>query len=125
MKTAELTGAAIDWAAAEANGTPVYRSRKTLTRMDVAGRPLWLPSTDWAQGGPIIEREGIELLCNLTATEAARFKEAHADWQAFYRQRRSTEQRSYATTPLIAAMRCYVMSVLGDEVDVPAELVEG
>jgi hypothetical protein len=29
-----------------------------------------------------------------------------------------------APTPLIAAMRCYVASKLGDEVDVPDELTE-
>jgi hypothetical protein len=28
----------------------------------------------------------------------------------------------YGPTPLIAAMRCYVASRLGDEVDVPEEL---
>ena len=80
-------------------------------------------STDWAQGGPIIEREGIELLCNLTATEAARFVGgAHADWQAFYRNTRRTEERSFAITPLLAAMRCYITSKLGNEVEVPEEL---
>jgi hypothetical protein len=30
---------------------------------------------------------------------------------------------AYGPTPLIAAMRCYVASKLGDEVDVPEELM--
>ena len=80
-------------------------------------------STDWSQGGPIIERDGIELLCNLTATEAARFSGgAKADWQAFHRSDRRTDARQYGPTPLIAAMRCYVANKLGDEVEVPEEL---
>jgi hypothetical protein len=29
------------------------------------------------------------------------------------------------TTPLIAAMRCYVASKLGDEVEIPVELIKG
>lgn len=135
VKTSELTGAALDWAVAKCEG---WESGKYMMspdiRKDVNGKVIgimvpknheymWFkPSTDWAQGGPIIEREGIELLCNLTETEAARFKSANADWQAFYRQRRATEQRSYATTPLIAAMRCYCCSELGNEVEVPDEL---
>jgi hypothetical protein len=32
--------------------------------------------------------------------------------------------KSYGPTPLVAAMRCYVASQLGDEVDVPDELVD-
>ena len=48
MKTSELTGAALDWAVAKAIGE--YK-------------PVPVPnySTDWAQGGPIIEREKIEI----------------------------------------------------------------
>lgn len=122
IKTSELTGVALDWAVAQAEG----RIDLYIDELgEVVGAVEFDYCTDWSQGGPIIEREGIELLCNLTAAEAARFKEAHADWQAFYRHRRRTEQRSYAITPLIAAMRCYVASKLGQEVGVPDQLVKG
>jgi hypothetical protein len=81
------------------------------------------PSDDWAQGGPLIEQEGIELLCNLSAHEASRFSGGvKADWQAFHRSNRRTSARQFAATPLIAAMRYYVASKLGDEVEVPDEL---
>lgn len=88
-----------------------------------AGRGTMQFSTDWAQGGPIIEQEGIELLCNTTAEEAERFIEgSHADWRAAKRPiDRNT--RYFGTTPLIAAMRCYVASKLGDEVDIPKGLL--
>jgi len=58
------------------------------------------PSTDWAVGGPIIERAGINLL------------ELGGAWVA----RASTDGIWSGETPLIAAMRAYVASVLGDEV---------
>ena len=63
--------------------------------------------TDWALGGWIIEREKIAI-----------FIEDSDGWVAtdgFNTQR--------GDSPLIAAMRCYVANELGDEVDVPDELV--
>ena len=71
-------------------------------------------STDWELGGPIIEREGI----NLRALSGAL-------WEA---ETWSAEGGQYlldGPTPLIAAMRCYVASKLGDEVEVPNELEGG
>jgi hypothetical protein len=124
MKTSELIGPALDWAVCKSGGGKASTDyREVCAWLDGHSlRGMFNYSTNWAQGGPIIEREGIELLCNLTATEAAQFKDAHADWQAFYRLRRDAKQRSFGTTPLVAAMRCYVASKLGDEVDIPPEL---
>jgi len=114
MKTSELTGAALDWAVAEANGTPIYRDGKTLSRMDVDGGIYWQPSIDWSQGGPIIEREGINL------DNYAK----NPQWSAWTPapDQATGESQAYGPTPLIAAMRCYVASKLGDDVDVPEEL---
>ena len=97
MKTNELTGVALDWAVAKAIGE--YK-------------PVAVPrySTDWAQGGPIIEREGISLdqYHDFPNWAASCPPESGFNW--------------FGPTPLIAAMRCYVASKLGDEVDVPDEL---
>jgi hypothetical protein len=97
MKTNELTGAALDWAVGQAT--------------EFEGD--WLPdySTDWAHGGLIIECEIIGL-----------DYDAADGWQA----RDFDTQQITATgkTPLIAAMRCYVASKLGDEVEVPQELLD-
>ena len=115
MKTSELTGAALDWAVATADG-------KTRFDFSSGGVSYWLagwdrkrtypiafaPSTDWAQGGPIIEREGMTLSCRLN--------KSYAMMNVGYLV---TE---YGDTPLIAAMRCYVASKLGDEVEIPDEL---
>ncbi len=52
LKTSELTGAALDWAVAQANINGA---------IEFYGSPDFHPSTNWAQGGPIIERERIEV----------------------------------------------------------------
>jgi hypothetical protein len=112
LKVSELTGVALDYAVAEASETPIYISGKTLTRMDMDGNVYWQPSTDWAQGGPIIERECIAISClHITGYTPN-------TWTARRPQRCSED----GPTPLIAAMRCYVASKLGDEVELPEEL---
>ena len=70
------------------------------------------PSTNWSQGGPIIEREKIDL-------NHYRMPDLTAMWDASI----DSWETDYAgTTPLIAAMRCFVASKLGDTVDIPEEL---
>jgi len=100
MKTEELTGAALDWAVAQCEGFSVRDGFDDNC-------PEY--STDWAQGGPIIEREMIELIPQTSAL-----------WDAMYRGQHIPND---GPTPLIAAMRCYVAYKLGDEVDVPEELL--
>lgn len=114
MKTSELTGAALDWAVAKCEGFTDYdhatetmlAPRKEYGRVNL---DEYSYSTDWAQGGPIIEREGMTLSCRLI--------KPYAMMNVGYLV---TE---YGDTPLIAAMRCYVASKLGDEVDVPTEFL--
>ena len=106
MKTIELTGAALDWAV-----TKIESERKLFTIYPQYITPY---STDWAQGGPIIEREGINL------DNYAK----NPKWSAWTPapDRESGEAQAYGPTPLIAAMRCYVASKLGDDVTLPPEL---
>lgn len=101
MKTNELTGAALDWAVAKCEGT---------LHDDGSVSDYFQPSVDWEQGGAIIESEIIGL--DYDAAEG---------WQA----RDFDTQQITATgkTPLEAAMRCYVASKLGNEVEVPEELI--
>jgi hypothetical protein len=94
-KTSELTGAALDWAVAVA--------LKEDPTMDA---PY---STEWAFGGPIIERE---LIC--INPDSPRNQ-----WMAITNNAEIVE---FGPTPLIAACRCLVASRLGDEVEIPEEL---
>ena len=121
MQISELTGIALDWAVAKCEGYAF--NGKALTRNnpldDGALEHIWrgdyTPSTNWAQGGPIIEREEIYLNPNTGTVEG------YADlWCADHTIQGTPPQ--YGPTPLIAAMRCYATSRLGDEVDVPEAL---
>lgn len=82
----------------------------TATLFLVTGKKPPAYSTDWAQGGPIIERWVSDL-------------SQRGEW---YAQIQINDVPEYAKasgpTPLIAAMRCYVASKLGDEVEIPDEL---
>ena len=105
MKTNELTGAALDWAVAKCEG---LINGDDLDIGFILERG-YSPSTDWAQGGPIIERERIYFIPSIIGGWAAKM---HGNPTPLYK----------GQTPLIAAMRCYVASKLGDEVDIPEEL---
>ena len=130
MKTAvsEATNLQLDWMVAKAKGlidsgrVVIYAYRT----YDAYGSPLgfnppaevyycndYRPTTDWSQGGPIIEREEIFLA-----------KSILGGWTgSIY----TYDERVRCTlhegqTPLVAAMRCFVTAKLGDEVEVPEEL---
>ena len=125
MKTSELTGAALDWAVTrcegKAQGYPPLGERKGLdegiTPYGVAKYMHY--STDWAQGGPIIEREKLQLTTDKNGEWVCSIP--YAVEIGGYRKYIFTN----GFTPLIAAMRCYVASKLGDEVEIPSELTQG
>ena len=127
IKTQDLTGAALDWAVAISKGIPAeelhiqkwgarlppsiyrrYRDADGNLDASYTSGPDLLFSRKWEAGGPIIEREGISIY-RMTS-----------DWSAAYNPSGAAQD---GPTPLIAAMRCYVASKLGDEIDVPRELV--
>ena len=116
IKTSELTGTALDWAVAKCEGKNGVLHDDGITRCIVIAaasgvyKGTWKPSFNWAQGGPIIEREKIGSL-----------HEARGVWSASTKWE-DPAKVFYGKTKLIAAMRCYVASKLGDEVEVPDEL---
>jgi hypothetical protein len=86
------------------------------------------PSTDWAQGGPIIAREGI--VCSpqyeddvLNDTQMLIGQWQANLWNNSVPSTRGFMQWAYGPTPLMAAMRCFVVSKLGNTVEVPEELL--
>jgi hypothetical protein len=98
MKTNELTGKALNWAVAECEDVYCFDGSYT-------------PSTNWSQGGPIIEREKIRL-------------DTTWNWEDGYWSARMDTVGGWwlGDTPLIAAMRCYVASKLGEDVSIPEGL---
>jgi hypothetical protein len=122
VKTSELQGAALNWAVAKCEGDDtlaVYfdeRSGEPLCHDDWPDNQEFKPSTDWAQGGPIIEREKIGLFKG----NPLYFPEGNENGD--YYEDLWIAGKYHGQTPLIAAMRCYVSSKLGDEVEVPDEM---
>ena len=120
IKTNKLTGTALDWAVAKCEGATDFWFDTVATHwvklhgQDRALRYGWaqsyLPSTNWSHGGPIIERANIAVWPD----------DEEGGWFASADGGRCDDCK--APTPLIAAMRCYVASKMGDEVEVPKEL---
>ena len=100
MKTSELSGAALDWAVAKCEEVQ-------WARWNLNG---W--SNDWTMGGPIIEREGLGVWMY-------QWNEQGEPENGWYAEDKNGDHVRTGTTPLIAAMRCYVASKLGDEVQIP------
>lgn len=116
VKTEDLIEAPLDWAVAKCNGEDVSVIGKAVM--------LWIgkdsnvdyePSTNWAQGGPIIDSEKIKLYPNDPVMPKAVLV-PDLDVPHFY-------YRQYGPTILISAMRCYVASKYGDEIEIPDDLM--
>lgn len=161
IKTSELTGVALDWAVAKCEefkecivfGRGTVKDKgfyKEGSRDPMLLRPthnkwvkecegypwhtnqkIWEPSTNWSQGGPIIEREGIYLRAvryeghSLNGQWLAQGSDSNTGAMMQWVKREGWKRHYYVgPTLLIAAMRCYVASKLGgDEVDIPKELL--
>lgn len=119
--TSDLTGTALDWAVALAEGhkPPLLRVLRGHVALPDVEDPMncdYLEySTVWELGGPIIDRERISVL-PFDGRWEARCAASITRTPARFIERRGP-------TPLVAAMRCYVASKLGDTVDVPDELM--
>jgi hypothetical protein len=114
VKTSELIDGPLDWAVATIEKLPrdvlVVVGGRPIVHRTYMGEITELRcefSAHWAQGGPIIEREKLNL---------EPFTDINGDqW--------CVDGAWDSPTPLIAAMRCFVASRLGDEVEVPDELL--
>jgi hypothetical protein len=114
MNVSELEGVALDWAVAKCEGFDIVAVKGDCATFidpadDGALNEMRINfSTDWAQGGPIIEREELSALkCY-----------GHNQWEC-----NNGPIFCEGPTPLVAAMRCYVASKLGEEIDVPEALL--
>jgi hypothetical protein len=117
MKVSELTGARLDYWVAKAEGlTPTLIDGRPMVRADDMQRLIaaskWVTikeySSNWAYGGPIIEREIIDLNGPAPGLEG---------WAAYCEDEILQENRiGIGPTPLIAAMRAYIYKTFGHEV---------
>jgi hypothetical protein len=116
VKVSEAKGQVLDYLVAQAMGMKIYRSKSgRWMRANYGefnhrhGTPWFEPTRNWGYGGPIIERE-----MALSYTWGRRV--------AWHTHRQACYCVAIGPTPLIAVMRCYVASKLGDEVEVPNEM---
>jgi Protein of unknown function (DUF2591) len=127
IKTSEATPLQLNWLVAKCEGKKPYFTVHE-------GRPVGLVfidnfntarySTDWAQGGPIVDCADIQW-CRLNGQIEAWSGFDYIDWRVNWdSEARMPDGAGFGTgsTVLIAAMRCYVASKIGDEVEVPEEL---
>jgi hypothetical protein len=159
IKVSEASGTILDYMVAKARGFDVYYNENlngiVMDGFWVSGYypgdlNSWIhlrelsPSTNWAQGGPLIDREGISVIRfeddytfdvnGFATSESVPVWGAYIGWNSFDEVYGSQGDEwgqailfdpncvVYSHAPLVAAMRCLVASVLGDEVDVPDEL---
>ena len=116
IKVSEATPIQLDWLVAKCKGIIATRcgagpSAHLAYTPKRSAYECWEPTRNWKQGGALIEREEIGF---------AKYG-PNGSWKAVIGE---TPRGSpfYGPTPLIAAMRCYVASKMGDVVEVPEEL---
>lgn len=122
IKTSEATPIQLDWLVAKIEGyLDSMLNIRTGIVFGLVGKLDY--STNWKLGGPIIERELIQT--NPKWNNAGyEHPVGNWSWEAFVLGPDNLDDNfeSAGPTPLIAAMRCYVASKLGDEVEIPEEL---
>lgn len=125
IKSSELIGPPLEWAVAKCEGHHDYRFDGKHGRIST-GRHFD-PTTDWSQGGPIIEREHIRW--NEVGGQFYAWTPDHEWYDPLHEPMLddlgvSWRAVQYGPTLLVAAMRCYVTAKLGDEVNIPEELLQ-
>lgn len=138
MKTSELTGDALVCAVAMCEGyTDLHKIPDRWPhepqwammppRQEYGAMELWEIGSDrdWGFFGPIIERERLSIIprdgCWDALYQDILFEEDGVTGKNLELWRCGNYYQT-GPTPLIAAMRCYVASKLGEEVEIPDEL---
>lgn len=131
IKVSEATPKQIDWMVAKCEGVrvsvPQSHGKLEVHFSATNGEVVYSPSTDWAQGGPIIEREGLSVAYWGERSKFGQHDKKERFWECRHPSHRTHSRRTvgFGPTPLIAAMRCYVASKMGEEVEIPDELIGG
>ena len=123
IKTSDLIGAQLDWMVAKCQGyveqgvygTPEFRDSEVyLCYCDAVLNSCYSPTTDWAQGGPLLNQHKISRTIDHSGL-----------WIAYAGYNLNDEQRHMQCdrSELVAGLRCLVALNLGDTVEVPDELL--
>ena len=119
IKVSNATPLQLDWLVAHSAELVVIQVKNGHTyvpKYPTIGGQRFTPTTDWSQGGPIIEREKIWLKFPYTVEGPVEAVHGAFGFPNIV--------NAFGPTPLIAAMRCLCCAKLGGEVDVPEELCQ-
>lgn len=123
VRTADLIGPALDWAVAKADGLPLSEEACQddfiLIGTGFGDLERFNPSTNWSQGGPLIEKH--RLRAHPARSEGA----WSVGWCFDSGVWNPRFEHWQGESLLIAACRAIVAAKLGDMVSVPADLVQG
>lgn len=140
MKTSELIGRHLDWAVGTACGLPVEvcqifqygrpngKHYISIGETDRDGSEVdFNPCEEWSQGGPLIEDHNIEIVRG-NPLYFPKGNENGEHYEALWIAKMAGlsglhPNGVHGQTPLVAAMRALVASKLGDEVEIPEELL--
>lgn len=112
IKTRELIGPALDWAVLRARGYKVKEATHLLHNHNKKPGNTYHPSTNGTQANVLIEKHEISTIHRDKAWGNER-------WSARIYASNTTAE---GPTALIAAMRAFVLSVMGEEIEIPEEL---
>ena len=121
VKTSSLTGKALEYCVIKlerpdliyGEGFGIHHASDQLVIVAMKSPSCYSPYSSWEFCGPIIERCRVCLYVGHDGVWIACIRQNYDD---------VGEYMYGGETPLVAAMRCYVASKLGDVVDVPDEL---
>ena len=117
IKVSEATNLQIDWLVAKCEGNMAHEFNDFwLMHLD---DPDLQYSTNWNQGGPILEENKISVTYMRAGGYMDSFRGDFKHGGPKWWDDRTTQ---YGSTYLLAGMRCYVASKLGEEVEIPEDL---
>jgi len=80
---------------------------------------VYSPSTSHEQAFIIVEEDGIDLWCNVPRSVAEKNAGWVSSWRACYHRCGVGTEPSFGETPMLAAMRAYVVKHAGASVEIP------
>lgn len=125
VKTAELTGEALNWAVGKADGLalqiqpPQYGIGARVFEETPSGLARYRPTVDWGQCGLLIDKHAVDLD---DAVEVEAFDLGHRR-TAYVVNSEGWRVSKSAPDARTAICRAVVAAVSGEAVDVPGELV--
>lgn len=119
-KTAELEGTLLDMAVAKAEGYSLEDRQEFRRAPGGGGWLLWEfePSSKWSQAGPIIGemRGNLRFYSEPERTLSGEYRQG---WHFSWEPPQGRDGSAWGPTALVAAMRAYVASKFGEEVELP------